>query len=130
MPSPRYWREIPQRYRLEASRCTQCKTVYFPPRQICSECKSTGFESYKLPDEGRIVTYSVIHVPPKEFAGTVPYTTAIVELTDGVRLTTQIADAEPDDVSIGAPVRLVFRLLYDEGHSGIKCYGYKCILGE
>ena len=32
----RYWREIPQRYRLEAGKCRSCGEVYFPPRLICA----------------------------------------------------------------------------------------------
>lgn len=128
MPSPRYWREIPQRYRLEASKCKECGVIYFPPRSVCAQCQSTSFEDCKLSDKGKILTYSVVHVPPKEFAGNTPYTIAIVELSDGVRLTTQIADAEPHELAIGKPVQIVFRLLSNEGKSGIKRYGYKCVL--
>jgi len=128
MPSPRYWREIPQRYRLEASKCKECGEIYFPPRDVCSGCKSRVFEPCRLSDRGKILTYSVIHVPPKEFAGNTPYIIAVVELTEGVRLTTQVADARPDEVAIGKPVRIVFRRISDEGKSGIKCYGYKCVL--
>lgn len=128
MPSPRYWREIPQRYRLEASKCEQCGAIHFPPRSICPECKSEKFKPHKLSEKGKILTYSVIHVPPKEFAGQSPYLIAIIELDDGVRLTTQIVDTNPDEVAIGEPVRIVFRRLLDEGKSGIRCYGYKCVL--
>ena len=32
MPSPRYWREIPSRYRLEAGRCRGCGRVAYPAR--------------------------------------------------------------------------------------------------
>ncbi|KPJ49922.1 transcriptional regulator [candidate division TA06 bacterium DG_26] len=128
MPSPRYWREIPQRYRLEASKCKQCGVISFPPRAVCPECKSRDFDLHKLSETGKIVTYSVIHVPPREFSGHTPYTVAIIELADGVRLTAQVADASPDEVAIGKPVRLVFRRLFDEGKSGIRCYGYKCVL--
>jgi uncharacterized OB-fold protein len=91
-------------------------------------CKSRTLEPCKLSDKGKILTYSVIHVPPREFAGDTPYLIAVVELADGVRLTTQVADAHPDEVAIGKPVRIVFRRLSDEGKSGIKCYGYKCVL--
>ena len=34
--SARYWREIPQRYRLEAARCNKCNEVAYPPRLVCS----------------------------------------------------------------------------------------------
>ena len=38
MISPRYHREIPQRYRLEAGKCKGCGSVSFPPRIVCPEC--------------------------------------------------------------------------------------------
>ena len=46
----RYWREIPQRYRLEAGKCKGCGRIYFPPRLVCAECKSKDFEQIKLKD--------------------------------------------------------------------------------
>ena len=39
MDSPaRAWREFPQRYRLEASKCTQCEKILYPPRLVCPKC--------------------------------------------------------------------------------------------
>ena len=34
----RSWRENPQRYRMEAGKCTGCGEIYFPPRRVCAEC--------------------------------------------------------------------------------------------
>ena len=34
----RIWREMPQRYRLEAAECKGCGKRYYPPRQVCPEC--------------------------------------------------------------------------------------------
>ena len=59
MISPRYFREIPQRYRLEAGRCRKCGKVYFPPRGYCGECKSKEFETIKLSETGKILTYKL-----------------------------------------------------------------------
>ena len=38
MPSPRYWREVPTRFRLEAARCRSCGVVNYPVRLVCSKC--------------------------------------------------------------------------------------------
>ena len=35
---PRYTREIPHRYRLEANKCTKCGFIAFPRRLVCPEC--------------------------------------------------------------------------------------------
>ena len=125
MPSPRYTREIPQRYRLEAAKCDGCGKVFFPPRLVCSGCGKRAFSPAQLNDSGAILTYTVIHVAPDQFAVEAPYVVAVVELNEGVRLTCQIVDCAPNEVAIGMAVRMVFRKIQEEGHHGLICYGYK-----
>jgi hypothetical protein len=127
MPSPRYWREIPQRYRLEAGKCKKCGKVYFPPRIICAECKSQEFETVNLQREGKILTYTIIRVAPSQFVDQTPYAMGIVELNDKVKILSQIADCDLDKLEIGQKVRIEFRKIYQEGEAGIICYGYKCV---
>jgi len=127
MPSPRYWREIPQRYRLEAGKCKKCGKVYFPPRIICAECKSQEFETVNLQREGKLLTYTIIRVAPSQFVDQAPYAMGIVELNNGVKILSQIADCDLDKLEIGQKVRIEFRKIYQEGEAGIICYGYKCV---
>ena len=128
MISPRYAREIPQRYRLEASKCRSCGNVSFPPRLICPECKSREFETIKLSDEGKILTYTIIRVASDAFSKITPFAIAVIAVDSGARLMTQIADSPIDKVKIGEKVKLVFRKIQDEGKSGLHCYGYKAVL--
>jgi len=128
MPTPsRYWREIPQRYRLEAQKCKKCGMVLFPPRLICPECKGREFEDTKLAEKGKILTYTIIRVPPHQFVDQAPFAVGIVELDDGVKLTGQIVDCDFEDLKIGQRVKIEFRKIYDEGEAGILCYGYKFV---
>jgi len=127
MPSPRYHREMPQRYRLEAAKCSGCGRIAFPPRIVCN-CGSRDFKGEKLSDHGTILTFTTIRVAPKDFETEVPYSVAIVESDNGVRVTTQVVDCKPEELEIGKKVKFVFRKLYTEGHTGIICYGYKAIL--
>jgi uncharacterized OB-fold protein len=101
MPSPRYTREIPNRYRLE------------------------GFETINLSRAGKVITSTVIHVPPADFLMEAPYAMAIVETPEGARFMTQVVDCEPASVLPGMEVALEFRLIRKEGKSGILCYGHK-----
>lgn len=128
MISPRYAREIPQRYRLEASKCKSCGNVSFPPRLVCPECKSREFETIKLSDEGKILTYTIIRVASDAFSKITPFAVAIIEVNNGARLMAQIADSPIDEVTIGKMVKIVFRKIQDEGKSGLHCYGYKAVL--
>lgn len=125
MPSPRYWREIPSRYRLEAGRCSGCGKVVFPARRICPVCRGTAFEKLTLSRRGRVVTSTVIHVPPGDFAMEAPYAMALVETPEGARLVVQVVDWEPSSVLPGMEVSLEFRLIRQEGRAGILCYGHK-----
>ncbi|MCK4357275.1 MAG: Zn-ribbon domain-containing OB-fold protein [Candidatus Cloacimonetes bacterium] len=128
MPSPRYHREIPQRYRLEAEKCKKCGKILFPPRLICPECGSKNFEKVILPENGKIITFTIIRVAPQQFESEVPYAIAIVELENGVKITTQVVDCDPEKLEIGNSVKLVFRKIQEEGKTGIICYGYKAVL--
>ena len=125
MPSPRYWREKPSRFRFEAGRCKGCGKVVFPKRKICPACRGREFEEIMLERRAKVITKTVIVVPPDEFMMEAPYVMAIVESPEGARFMTQIVDCDPADVKPGTEVELEFRLIRKEGHSGILCYGHK-----
>ena len=105
MPPARQWRSYPQTYRLEAGRCKGCGKVFFPPRLVCDSCRGREFETFRM----------------KRTA------VGIVEMDDGVRLTTQIVDADLEEVKIGMPVKMEFRRIYEEGDAGTICYGVKAV---
>ncbi len=128
MISPRYVREVPQRYRLEASKCISCGKINFPPRLVCPKCGKREFETIRLSDEGKILNYTIIRVGSDTFSRETPYAVAIIETTEGAKLMAMIADTALDDVSIGKKVKMVFRKIQDEGVSGLHCYGYKAIV--
>jgi len=124
---PKYTREIPQRYRLEAGKCG-CGYVAFPPRLICPECGSRTFEPINLTPEGTILSWTIVHVPAEEFNAEAPLPIAIIETPEGARLTAQVVDGDPEAIEIGAKVKLMLRRVRCEGHAGIHQYAYKAIL--
>ena len=125
MITPRYHREIPQRYRLEAGKCQACGELHFPPRAVCRKCGAREFETVTMPRHGRVVTYTVVEIPPAEFDAQKPYVNAIVELDNGVRLTCMVAEAPPDKVEIGTEVEMIFRRLQTGREWEVLQYGYK-----
>lgn len=125
MPSPRYWREKASRFRLEAGRCKGCGKVVFPKRKICPACRGREWEEIQLERRGKVVTNTVIHVPPDEFLMAAPYAMAIIESPEGARFMAQVVDCDPAEVKPGTEVDMEFRLIRKEGHSGILCYGHK-----
>lgn len=127
MITARYHRETPQRYRLEAAKCSGCGHVSFPPRIVCPSCGGRKFGTVKLSEDGTLITYTVVRVASDKFSKETPFAVGIVELSDGVRITTQLADVNPDDLKTGQKVRMVFRKIQEDGKAGILCYGYKAI---
>jgi uncharacterized OB-fold protein len=125
MPSPRYWREIPSRFRLEASKCKKCGKVSFPARKICPGCRGAEHEPTRLSRTGKVVTATAVHVGPDDFAMQTPYAVAIVETPEQARLMMQVVDCDPSSVVPGLQVAFEFRRIRKEGHGGILCYGYK-----
>jgi uncharacterized OB-fold protein len=84
----------------------------WPPAPLCSHCRSWDFEWAKLDGSGEVFSYVVVHhsVIPA-FAAEMPYVVAQVALdgTDGaVRMTTNIVECPPDDVSVGMRVEVDF----------------------
>jgi len=127
MPSPRYWREVPARYRLEGARCRECEKVVFPRRRVCPACRGNHLEPMRLSRSGRVVTSTVVHVAPTDLGMEAPYPVAVIETHEGARLMAQVTDCEPSEVKPGLEVSLEFRRIRREGHSGILCYGYKAV---
>ncbi len=123
---PRIWREKKQRYRLEGVKCKKCGSTYFPPRKVCPKCKSEEMETIKLPEKGKILSYTIIRNAPTGFTEFAPYAVAIVELNNGTKLLAQIVDSELENIEIGKEVELVFRKLFVEGEAGVIIYGHKC----
>ncbi|TFG40089.1 MAG: Zn-ribbon domain-containing OB-fold protein [Candidatus Aminicenantes bacterium] len=124
----RAWREYPQRYRLEAAKCAKCSKILYPPRLVCPECGGRVFTPETLPRDGKVVTYTVIRVPPAGFTEQTPLPLALVELSNGVRLMVQIGDVEdPATLAIGMPVRLEFRRISWDGEAGVIFYGHKAV---
>jgi uncharacterized OB-fold protein len=126
MGAPRFWRNTKSRYNLYGVRCGTCEESYFPPRKICPSCRrASKLKGVKLDATGEIVTYTIIHSAPEGFEKQTPYIMAIVKLSEGPMLTTQIVDCENDEVEIGMSVKGVFRKISESGRDGPIYYGFK-----
>ncbi|MFH1687942.1 MAG: Zn-ribbon domain-containing OB-fold protein [bacterium] len=125
--SSRGWREYPQRYRLEASKFKKSGKTYFPPRDVDPETGETDPKIVRLPETGKLITYTVIRVAPNQWGDMSPYAIGIAELTDGTRVMAQMTDCDVDEVKIGMEVRVEFRRIQTEGTAGVISYGYKFV---
>jgi uncharacterized OB-fold protein len=123
MDLPRYHRLTGPYYRLEGRRCLGCGALQFPPRDACGSCRGRELEPFRFSGRGTVFSFAEVAMPLPGFPG--PFLAALVELAEGVRVTAQLTDVDPDEVEIGMPVEMVTRRLQEKGPHGYLVYGYK-----
>lgn len=102
--------------RVDLQRCDDCGRWIYYPRSRCPACLSDRLTWTAVAGDGFVYTFTVAEQPTAPpFADEVPQLLAIVELTEGVRMSTTLVDVDPDAVTIGMPVTPVF----DHGDDGI-----------
>lgn len=122
---PLFWRLRESKYRLMGTRCVACNEMYFPPRQLCPNCRRDGkIEPFQFSGNGEIVSFTIIRTPPSGFEKLAPYVVAIVRLDEGPSIAGQIV-GNKDKVEIGKRVQSVFRKMSEDGPDGLIRYGFK-----
>lgn len=76
---------------------------------------------------GRIVSWTVIRVPPSGFENQAPYPVAVVRLTGGKCITAQVVDCSDDDLKVGLLVKIVVRKIMSFQNEEPIPYGIKVI---
>jgi uncharacterized OB-fold protein len=94
--------------KLMASKCKGCGKLFLPPRSLCTNCFSNELFWSEIETKGKIVSYTIIHIAPKEFQSMAPYVYAIIELDKGLRIPGIIREADHEKVSIGSIVELYY----------------------
>ena len=69
-----------------AKKCSNCGTVYLPPRGGCNKCFSGTMEDYEIKPEATLTAFTVIHFAPESMADKAPYIAAIGKFEEGVSL--------------------------------------------
>lgn len=101
--------------RLLVQRCAECGTLRYPPKQMCPQCNSMESEWIPASGRGTVYSYTVTNQAlHPSLVGKLPHVVILVELEEGVRLTSNILDCTPDQVRIGMPVEVVFQPVNDE----------------
>jgi uncharacterized OB-fold protein len=98
--------------KLLIQRCTACGEHQFYPRKICTHCGDPGVEWVQASGRGTVHTYTVIHRGIPGWMEEGPYVAAIIDLEEGVRMTSNVVECAPSDVRVGLPVEVTF---VDEG---------------
>ncbi|WP_371601017.1 bifunctional MaoC family dehydratase N-terminal/OB-fold nucleic acid binding domain-containing protein [Streptomyces sp. NBC_00564] len=106
-----FWEGV-ARHQLLIQRCAGCRVLRFPWLPGCNACGCLEWDTVEASGDGTVYSYVVMHHPPFP-AFDPPYAVGLVELSEGVRMVSNVVGVPYDKVRIGMPVRLEFQR-YDE----------------
>ena len=96
-------------------KCNDCGVWVFYPRSRCSNCLSDALVWHEVSGVGSLYTFTIARQPTSpHFASEVPQRLAVVELDQGVRLTTTLVNVADADIRIGMRVKPYFDPVSDE----------------
>lgn len=95
--------------KLVLQRCDACGSWVHYPRIRCNTCLSDRLGWHEVVPDGVLYAFSVAYHPTAPwFPADPPAVIAVVELANGVRLGTNVVDADPQQLKVGMRVTGVF----------------------
>lgn len=95
-------------------RCTACRSWVFYPRSRCHRCLSERLVWHDVDGTGTLYTYTIARQPTApHFVDEVPQRLAVVELDEGVRLTSTLVNVADEEIRIGMRLKPVFDRVSD-----------------
>jgi len=86
--SRRFWDKLAAGF-FETTFCLDCKLPAFPPRPFCPHCWSERIEWRGLSGRGTLYSQTRVHAAASAFAHEAPYSLALVDLDEGLRVATK-----------------------------------------
>lgn len=88
---------------IQVYECLTCGKKNVQLKRICPTCQSIDFQITEICGKGKVYSYTTIHVSSQEFSHLTPYTVALIELEQGLRVTGRVKSP----VAIGDPVTCI-----------------------
>lgn len=96
-----------QEGKIMATRCSKCRKLYFPPRADCPDDLSMDMTWQKLSGRCKLLTYTTAHFAPTGFEDDLPYTIALAQCEEGVKVYALLSkDINEKEIRIGMDLRL------------------------
>lgn len=120
------WRSAGMVAGFEGGRCSHCGTVQFPAARICvnPECGATDTQTpHRLVDEAakvRSFTCDWLSYKPCP-----PFMFGHVEFDSRARVLMEFVDCDPDELAVGVPLEMVFRIKEFDHARGFRRYFWK-----
>lgn len=101
--------------RLLVQECKSCNSPIFFPRDRCPKCWSQDLQWIEASGKGTIYAFSITYEGVEDvFKEDLPIVLAWIDLPEGIRMQSNIVECDPDDVSIGMDVEVVFEKVTED----------------
>ena len=98
-----------------ATRCKKCETIYFPPQADCPGCLNDDMEWFQVKGRGKLLTYGVVNYGPLGFEDKAPYTLAVGEFQEGIKVFATLSPGiKEDEIAVGMWLKVVPARLPDD----------------
>ena len=105
----KFWEGLKQG-KIYATKCKGCGKLYFPPSADCPHCLSTELEWIELGNEAEVETFTHVVIRPTTFQQNKPYTVAIGNLKEGVKVLAWLTGFKLSEIKVGMKVKLVAKI--------------------
>lgn len=120
------WRNVDMVQGFSGGCCSNCATVQFPASRVCVNpaCGAIDTQTpHRLADEAaRIRSYTCDWLSYKQCP---PFQFGHVEFDSGARVLMEFTDSEPNELAVGTPLEMVFRIKEIDPQRGFRRYFWK-----
>ena len=93
--------------------CQRLREGHLLSREVCPRCLGSRLEWRPSPGTGAVYTFTVEYNPQNPNLKP-PYTIALIDLDEGVRMMSNLVGCPPGEVRVGMRVRVTWEALSDE----------------
>jgi len=109
---------------LLGNKCRSCGESFFPSRYCCRKCTSDDMEEIRLSTKGILHSFTTVRVKLPTARIAPPYMIGIIELPEGERVGSLLADCKIDTVHPGDAMGLKIDTVYID-EEGNEVLGWK-----
>ncbi len=93
--------------KVAGTRCSKCGESFFPPRADCCKCLSDDMEWFEITGPGGLISYSTLIYAPTGFEQDLPYTIALVQFGENVRVFGRLSkEIKTEDIEVGMKLKI------------------------
>jgi hydroxymethylglutaryl-CoA synthase len=120
------WRDHARAARFEGGHCSACGTVQFPRSGVCvnPDCRAQGTQQpLSLADQpARVLSHTADFLA---YTPNPPFRFGHVDFDGGGRVLMEFADTDDDELAVGVPLRMVYRVKDFDRARGFRRYFWK-----